>query len=303
MWKTLKTNKYFNYFSGFFPKNSTNTTTNKDFNRDQIILNSNINKSFETNNLLACKSLPSLDYNKSITNHQQDECLTVTKRLKSRSLSKFKEFTDLIEPSLISHSPYKNKVLNSRRNSIQASMPNLDYLKIRNQDDDIKKEQISTENSSILNIFSSSLYVQFFKKVKNVFNYPNQISPTDVLPKEIMEEMRIKSLLEGVNEDNLTSNQIKNRVSVVQYAANNPIEDRYNAIQLKHMNGYCLQVLDGHGGPQVADFVNKKLHILFDRKYLEITKNNIKTNNVSMNENEKIIMCINYAFKEVVRKL
>lgn len=79
-----------------------------------------------------------------------------------------------------------------------------------------------------------------------------------------------KKYPEFTTED-LTSNKIINRVSIVQCSANNPVEDRFNAVQLKNIDGYFVTVLDGHGGNQLADYANKRLHLYFDNrlKFLE----------------------------------
>jgi hypothetical protein len=66
----------------------------------------------------------------------------------------------------------------------------------------------------------------------------------------------------------LIRNSIKNRVCVSSYNANNPSEDVYNAIQLRNITGYYLTVLDGHGGVDVANIANERLHVLFD-KYMK----------------------------------
>ena len=91
----------------------------------------------------------------------------------------------------------------------------------------------------------------------------------------------------------LTRNILKNRVSTISYAANNPIEDRYNAIQLKNLDGYLIEVLDGHGGYQVAEYASKKLHLYLDQRLGE-TKHETKST-----DEEKIISAINFAFSSV----
>ena len=52
---------------------------------------------------------------------------------------------------------------------------------------------------------------------------------------------------------------MKNRVSLIQYPANNPIEDRWSCQQLESIDGYVAIVLDGHGGWQVG--TNNDNHI------------------------------------------
>jgi hypothetical protein len=98
------------------------------------------------------------------------------------------------------------------------------------------------------------------------------------------------------SEEDLTENKIINRVSIVQCSANNPVEDRFNAIQLKNIDGYYVSVLDGHGGNQIADYANKKLHVYFDNriKFLENSDFKLK---------QKIHDSFMYAFEQVVSLL
>jgi hypothetical protein len=37
-------------------------------------------------------------------------------------------------------------------------------------------------------------------------------------------------------------------VEVIEYNANNPIEDRHSYVKLKSINGFAASVFDGHGG-------------------------------------------------------
>jgi serine/threonine protein phosphatase PrpC len=53
---------------------------------------------------------------------------------------------------------------------------------------------------------------------------------------------------------------IESRVAIIQYPANNPIEDRYKASQLTSLNAYAVSVFDGHGGWQLSEFTSKRLH-------------------------------------------
>lgn len=50
----------------------------------------------------------------------------------------------------------------------------------------------------------------------------------------------------------LYKNNSKNRVNSLQYAANNPIEDKYIIGDLESVPGYVSGVFDGHGGWQVC---------------------------------------------------
>lgn len=66
----------------------------------------------------------------------------------------------------------------------------------------------------------------------------------------------------------LETNKITQKLSVLQYDANNPIEDRYTGVELKNFKGYFISVLDGHGGHQMAEFANERLCRYFDEFYL-----------------------------------
>jgi hypothetical protein len=99
----------------------------------------------------------------------------------------------------------------------------------------------------------------------------------------------------SANENELKSNKLKNRVCEVHISANNPREDRSNAIQLKNFDGYFLSVLDGHGGEDVADFAHRELHKKFDEKYKEIAHDE------NMREQQKVKVAMYYAFQEIVK--
>ena len=48
---------------------------------------------------------------------------------------------------------------------------------------------------------------------------------------------------------------MKSRISLIQYPANNPIEDRYDCAQLESIDGFAASVFDGHGGWQMGMFL------------------------------------------------
>jgi len=296
MWNILKTNKFINYIANFLPKSS---TTTKDFNSDQII--PSLNKSLDSN-LIMCKSLPPFD---NFENVENDVKPTSSRILNSHENKKIVSLTDkplnkileIIQPSSPSKIDFDSKEkINLSRNNLQSKSQHLNLITLKHTDNEIKKDLNQNNSSYILNMFSSSLFVNVFNKVKLAFNYSTPLTTANLDLQLDTVESSIPKSIAVKNNEMLTSNQIKNRVSVIQYAANNPIEDRYNAIQLRNLYGYCLQVLDGHGGSQVADFANKKLHVMFDTKYLELKDNK------KISEKDKIITCINFAFKAVVRK-
>ena len=95
--------------------------------------------------------------------------------------------------------------------------------------------------------------------------------------------------------DKMTSNNINNRVCKVEISANNPSEDRCNALQLKNLKGYFAAVFDGHGGDAVADYAKKELHKKFDENYQVLKEDS------SILEKQKIILAMYKAFEEVVK--
>jgi pyruvate dehydrogenase phosphatase len=64
------------------------------------------------------------------------------------------------------------------------------------------------------------------------------------------------SLFKGEKHE---KNKLKNRITLIQYPANNPIEDRWSIHQLESLEGFVTIVLDGHGGWQVAEYAKENL--------------------------------------------
>jgi hypothetical protein len=94
--------------------------------------------------------------------------------------------------------------------------------------------------------------------------------------------------------ERMTTNNINNRVCKVEISANNPSEDRCNALQLKNLKGYFAAVFDGHGGDAVADYAKKELHKRFDENY-QLLKEDSR-----ILEKQKIVLAMYKAFEEVV---
>ena len=70
---------------------------------------------------------------------------------------------------------------------------------------------------------------------------------------------------------------MENRVHVTQFAANRPMEDRFNATQISLKGkpfGFYAGVFDGHGGWQVAEYAKKNMHVHLTHQ-LQAIKGNI----------------------------
>jgi len=77
----------------------------------------------------------------------------------------------------------------------------------------------------------------------------------------------------------LNPNKVENRVSTLEYPANNPIEDRLSYHSFKNIDGFCATVFDGHGGWQVAELASRKLHLYLDSNLslkTELNENTVK---------------------------
>ncbi|CAD8050938.1 unnamed protein product [Paramecium sonneborni] len=90
----------------------------------------------------------------------------------------------------------------------------------------------------------------------------------------------------------LKKNQLDQRVVLLQYAANNPIEDRYKVNQLKNINGYAVSVFDGHGGWQLAELAMNILHEKIDYYIL-------KNQDQILNQDDLIQQSICQAYSDV----
>jgi hypothetical protein len=78
----------------------------------------------------------------------------------------------------------------------------------------------------------------------------------------------------GKSSEGLELNNLEKRVAAVQHNANNPIEDRYAAVELQNFPGYFISVLDGHGGFQCAEYANQRLMKYFDNMYKDLKEAN-----------------------------
>jgi hypothetical protein len=145
--------------------------------------------------------------------------------------------------------------------------------------------------SKYLGLIGSALFGYFAMKSKNSRS-------ESVKNKSATEYGNYEEISNRKDEEILIRNLLKNRVSTISYASNNPIEDRYNAIQLKNLDGFLVEVLDGHGGYHVAEYASKKLHIYFDEKIKELNNNGR-----DLNDDDKIITALNHSFTSVENDL
>lgn len=209
------------------------------------------------------KSTIRLDIKKNI------ESLENNKDLIKSTTSHQNEISWLIQSNAVSISSnhYKSSFLNVSSNT------NSSHYENKNK---------NSRFSGYFGLISSALFGYFAVKMKKSKN-----ESVKVMKNDDSDEISNK------NEGFMSRNILKNRVTTISYAANNPIEDRYNAIQLRNLDGYFVEVLDGHGGYQVAEYASKKLHIYFDEKIKELKKEG------NISEDEMIITAINFAFASV----
>lgn len=138
-----------------------------------------------------------------------------------------------------------------------------------------------------LNLTIILLYSYYHSNSNKTLKCANEkILKNDYTEKDAKTEQRIKL------------NDLQNLTSIVQYNANDPLEDRYVAVELKNFNGYFLSVLDGHGGYQIAEFAKQRLASYFDEIYLN---NKNSTNNKNQSEDSIVLESLNQTFLKIVK--
>lgn len=98
-------------------------------------------------------------------------------------------------------------------------------------------------------------------------------------------------------DERIELNNLEKRAAVLQQESNNPIEDRYSAVELNNFKGYYISVLDGHGGHQIAEFANERLYKYFDNFYKEL-----KDKGSKLNEDEIVINALYKSFEKVEKE-
>jgi hypothetical protein len=99
------------------------------------------------------------------------------------------------------------------------------------------------------------------------------------------------------NKKEIELNNLEKRAAIVQHNANEPIEDRFSAYELKNFQGYFLSVLDGHGGYQMAEFANERLYRYFDEIYKEMIEKN-----KNMKEDEVVVNSLLKTFDKIEKE-
>jgi hypothetical protein len=100
-----------------------------------------------------------------------------------------------------------------------------------------------------------------------------------------------------IHEKTIELNNLEKRASILAFNANEPIEDRHSAYELRNFPGYFLAVLDGHGGAEVADYANERLYRYFDEIYKDTKEKNKK-----LSEDEVVVNSILKAFERIEKE-
>lgn len=207
-----------------------------------------------------------------------------------KSLKKFKNF--LFKTS---NTPSNKDNLNMSNHSdnhpgvVKKSYSPSEVINLNMLPETKKFEEISKLNLS--NNLQSHTLDNTNNKYMNMllFGTRTRLGSSKILNKE---EKKTKS--DSKTNKELMPNQLKNRVCAMSLPANDPIEDAYNAIQLKSFGGYFLSVFDGHGGSQIAEYANKELYRKFDESFKDLEDLQDFT------FDEKINLALNNAFEITV---
>jgi hypothetical protein len=90
--------------------------------------------------------------------------------------------------------------------------------------------------------------------------------------------------------------ELVEKISVLQHNANSPSEDTFIYTRLDVIPGYFLAVLDGHGGPQIAEYASKHFVYTFQDLYNQYAAPSLFAND------EAVIKALEKTFEVIVCK-
>lgn len=87
----------------------------------------------------------------------------------------------------------------------------------------------------------------------------------------------------------------ENETNVIQYQANNGIEDRVIAAKLKAIDAETVSIFDGHGGDKLSDYCSNQIVDLLET----FISQNLKESKYSNNQDDLIIEALKYAYQKL----
>lgn len=187
-----------------------------------------------------------------------------------------------------------------RQNSSYSSLFNTFKNFLKNNNPSINKyyfnsvismTRITNKNSLLKKLFIN--FTIFYL----IFNFHNKVSNSKTSDNTLICAKEKFWIFGGKSTQGLELDNLEKRAAAVQHNANNPIEDRYSAVELKNFPGYFISVLDGHGGFQCAEFANQRLFNYFDNTYM-----NLKETKKNLSEDELVINALLKTFEQVEKE-
>lgn len=187
-----------------------------------------------------------------------------------------------------------------RQNSYYSSLFNTFKNFLKNNNPSINKyyfnSVISTTRTTNKNSLLKKLFINF-TIFYLIFIFHNKVSKSKTSDNRLFCAKEKFWIFGGKSTQGLELDNLEKRAAAVQHNANNPIEDRYSAVELKNFPGYFISVLDGHGGFQCAEFANQRLFNYFDNTYM-----NLKETKKNLSEDELVINALLKTFEQVEKE-
>lgn len=187
-----------------------------------------------------------------------------------------------------------------RQNSYYSSLFNTFKNFLKNNNPSINKyyfnSVISMTRTTNKNSLLKKLFINF-TIFYLIFIFHNKVSKSKTSDNRLFCAKEKFWIFGGKSTQGLELDNLEKRAAAVQHNANNPIEDRYSAVELKNFPGYFISVLDGHGGFQCAEFANQRLFNYFDNTYM-----NLKETKKNLSEDELVINALLKTFEQVEKE-
>jgi hypothetical protein len=183
---------------------------------------------------------------------------------------------------------YYSSLFNTFKNFLKNNNPSINKYYFNSV---ISMTRITNKNSLLKKLFIN--FTIFYL----IFNFHNKVSKSKTSDSTLICAKEKFWIFGGKSTQGLELDNLEKRAAAVQHNANNPIEDRYSAVELKNFPGYFISVLDGHGGFQCAEFANQRLFNYFDNTYM-----NLKETKKNLSEDELVINALLKTFEQVEKE-
>lgn len=146
--------------------------------------------------------------------------------------------------------------------------------------------------------FGTKNFNSYFKNLKKNLNKRNLIFLSSSALFYTFLKHSQNNILYSSSEDQKKQIPFEEKVTVMEYNANFPIEDRYKVVELKNIQGNLLAVFDGHGGEHTSDYVYQKIAPYLDSIYLKLSNDSKHKNKT---QDQLITQALYETFQKIVK--